>query len=201
MNIKRLYYYHHKIMFLKAWYFLVPAIIFALLAIYGLRNNYSTMVELREKVYMTDQENGDIETALNELRAHVHGHMNTNLTSGNNAIKPPIQLKARYERLVAAENERIKVTNAQINAAGEQQCAQRFPGEGFNAPRVSCVQDYVAANAAKAGSVPDSLYKFDFISPKWSFDLAGVSIILSVIFSTLFMARVVLEKYMRKRLQ
>lgn len=200
MHIRKLYYLHHRFAFLKAWYFLVPAIIFALLAVHGLRGNYSKMVELRDAVYTADQQNGDVETALKRLREHVHGHMNTNLSSGNNAIKPPIQLKARYDRLAAGENERLKALNAQISARGEQVCAQQFPGGGFNAPRVACIQDYVANNAVEEQSVPDNLYKFDFISPRWSPDLAGVSMLLSLIFFVLFLARSGLEYYMRRKL-
>jgi hypothetical protein len=201
MDIRKLHHLHHRFLFLKAWYFLVPAIIFALLAVHGLRSNYSTMVKLREAVYVTDQQNGDVETALNKLRTHVYGHMNTNLSSGSQAIKPPIQLKARYERLVAADKERIKGINAAVSAQGEKVCAERFPAGGFNAPRVACTQDYLAANATKERSIPDQLYKFDFISPRWSPDLAGISIVLSLIFFSLFVARVALERYMLSRLK
>lgn len=201
MNIRKLYYLHHRFLFLKAWYFLLPAIIFALLAVHGLRGNYSTMTKLRDEVYKADQQNGDIEGALRNLRKHVYGHMNTDLASGNNAISPPIQLKAEYERLSAGEEERIKAQNAQIAARGEQTCAQKFPQAGFNAPRVACLQDYVAANSVKERTVPEQLYKFDFISPRWSPDLAGFSIVFSILFFILFIARVLLERYMLKKLE
>lgn len=201
MNLRKLNYYHHRLAYLKAWYFLIPAIVLAVIAVQALRGNYSTMVTLREAVYTADTQNGDVEAALNDLRSHVYSHMNTNLTSGSNAIKPPIQLKARYERLVAADVERVKAENAAVNAAGEQVCAQSHPAAGYNAPRVACIQDYVAANAAKPRDVPDQLYKFDFISPRWSPDLAGISIVLSFIFATLFAARALLEYYMRRKLR
>lgn len=200
MHIRKLYYLHHRFAFLKAWYFLVLAIIFAVLAVSGLRSNYSKMVELREAVYVADRENGDIEAALKNLREHVYGHMNTNLASGNNAIKPPIQLKERYNRLAAVENEKVKAQNEQVAARAEQTCAQQFPAAGYNAARVTCVQNYVSANAVKPQTVSDSLYKFDFISPRWSPDLAGIGIVLSVIFFVLFLARAGLEYYMRRRL-
>lgn len=200
MNIRKLYYIHHRFLFLKAWYFLLPAVVFALLAVHGLRSNYSTMSKLREDVYVADRQNGDVEGALNKLRAHVYGHMNTNLASGDNAIRPPIQLKARYERLAGAANQGIKDRNAQVSTQGEQVCAQMFPAAGFNAPRVACLQDYVAANSVKEKAVPDQLYKFDFVSPKWSPDLAGISIFLSAIFFVLFAARILLERYMQKKL-
>lgn len=200
MNIRKLYYYHHKFLILKAWYFLIPAVIFTALAVYGLRSNYSTMVQLREAVYTADQQNGDVESALTALRKHVYGHMNTNLASGNNAIKPPIQLKSQYERLAAGAAEQVKAQNAQVSAQGEQICSAQFPAAGFNAPRVECVQNYVGANAVKESPIPDALYKFDFVSPKWSPDLAGFSIIFALIFYVLFIARVLLERYMRKKL-
>jgi hypothetical protein len=200
MNIRKLHHYHHKFIFLKAWYFLIPAIIFATLAVQGLRANYSKMVELREAVYVADQQNGDVEGALAALRAHVHGHMNTNLVSGKNAIRPPIQLKARYDRLMAGEAERVKAQNAEVTRTAEQICAQSYPAGGFNAPRVACIQDYVSTHAVKTNSIPDQLYKFDFVSPGWSFDLAGISIILCCIFTILFFARLLLEYYLRRRL-
>lgn len=200
MDIRKLYYWHRRLLFLKAWYFLVLAVAFGLLAVHGLRSNYARMAELRESVYAADQQNGDVEKALNELRSHVHGHMNTNLSGDTNAIKPPIQLKARYERLAAVENERIKAANEKIAAQGEQVCAAQFPAAGFNASRVDCVQQYVSQNALKSSSVPDSLYKFDFVSPRWSPDLAGFSILFSIIFFILFIARVATEYIIRRRL-
>jgi len=201
MDVRKLYYLHHRFLFLKAWYFLVPAIIFALIAVHGLRNNYATMVKLRDAVYDADQQNGDVEGALNKLRKHVYGHMNTNLVSGTNAIRPPIQLKARYDRLVASQQDRIKAENAQVTVQGEQICGAQFPAGGFNAPRVACVQEYVRTHAGVASqTIPEQLYKFDFISPSWSPDLAGLSILASIIFFTLFLARILIEYYMRRRL-
>ena len=200
MHIRQLHHTHNRLRFLKAWYFLVPAVIFGILAVYGLRGNYSTMVELREAVYVADRQDGDVEKALNDLRAHVHGHMNTNLASGSSTIKPPIQLKNRYDKLVAAEEENIKAANRKVSEQGERACAQRFPAAGFNAPRVACIQEYVSANSVKQGEIPDSLYKFDFISPRWSPDLAGISIVLSAVFILMFAGRALLERYMLGRL-
>lgn len=199
MNIRELHHLYRQTRWFKAWYFLIPAIIFGMLAVNGLRSNYSTMVTLRESVYKADEQNGDVETALNNLRSHVYSHMNTNLTSGSNPIKPPIQLKARYERLVAAEQERIKAQNAQVTAQGEQVCAAQFPDAGYNAPRVACVQEYVGVNGVKARDIPDQLYKFDFISPRWSPDLAGYSLIFSGLFIILFVTRVAVDRWAKRK--
>lgn len=201
MNNRKLHHYYTIIRPIRSWYLLVVALVFAALAVHGLRENYSKMADLREAVYVADRQNGDVEAALAKLREHVHAHMNTNLSSGNNAIKPPIQLKARYERLVKTESERVKQLNRQVTARGEQICAQRFPATGYNAPRVDCIQKNFAANAVQEKSIPDSLYKFDFISPRWSPDLAGISILFSAFFFTLFLTRWLAGIYIRRRLE
>lgn len=171
----------------KLTYFLIISLFFWLISVYGLRANYSKMVELRNAVNTADKNNGDVELALRNLREHVYSHMNTNLASGNVAIKPPIQLKYRYERLQVQESERVKSVNAKVAADGEAICGASYPAGGFNPNRVKCVQDYVSANAVKENSVADDLYKFDFVSPKWSADLAGISLVLGVVSSFIFL--------------
>lgn len=202
MDKRQLHYWHHRFVFLRAWYFLVPAVIFGCIAVYGLRANYSKMVQLRQAVYTADEQNGDIEGALNKLRSHVYGHMNTNLSSGANAIHPPIQLKHRYEQLAAGDKERVKQANAQVAAEADQVCAAQFPQTGPNIQRITCIQQYIDGHAvAKETAIPDALYKFDFISPRWSPDLAGFGILLSVSFLVLFAARAGLEYYVSRRLR
>jgi cytoskeletal protein RodZ len=169
-----------KLSVLKSWHIFVLAGVFLIVGVFALRQNNFTMIRLREAVTKADQDNGDVEAALQALRKHVYSHMNTDLSSGSNAIKPPIQLKARYERLASAEQERIKQANAKVTADGEAKCSAQHPGAGFNAPRVACVQEYVRTNGSSATSVPDGLYKFDFVSPSWSPDIAGWSLVISI---------------------
>lgn len=72
---------------------LTIAIVASIVCVFALRANNLKALELRDNVVAVDKQNGDIEAALRELRTFVYGHMNTNLSSGPNAIKPPIQLK------------------------------------------------------------------------------------------------------------
>jgi hypothetical protein len=200
MDIKKLYKYNKRLGPIKPWYFLIVAVLFLGVAIHGLRQNNFKMIELREAVVKADQQNGDVEGALRKLRAHVHGHMNTNLASGDFAIRPPIQLKARYDRLASVEQKRIAALNAEVTKKGEAVCASRFPASGYNAPRVACVQEYVSRHAVKVGGVPEELYKFDFVSPRWSPDLAGWSLVASGFFGLLFIGRLAAEKWLHHRL-
>ena len=74
------------------WYFLLLTVIFGGLTVLGLRQNNERMITLREAVIVADKQGGDVESSLRELRQYVSTHMNTNLTSGTNAVHPPIQL-------------------------------------------------------------------------------------------------------------
>ena len=195
-------YYHRRFHIISPWYFLAAAIISLAVAIYGLRQNNFTMIELRQTVITADEKNGNVEKALDELRNYVYAHMNTNLSSGQFAIKPPIQLKNRYNQLVKQQEAKIKTYNDEVQTKGENICAQKFPASGYNAPRVSCVQDYVAANAKTAADeIPPELYKFDFVSPNWSPDLAGISLVFSSLFFVLFLLRFSVERWFKSQLK
>jgi hypothetical protein len=139
------------------------------------------MIQLREKVYEADKSNGDVNTALNNLRRYVYGHMNTNLSSGGNAIKPPIQLKYSYERLQATEQKRVDNANSNVYTQAQLYCQQQNSADFSGRNRVPCVTDYVTTHGIKANSIPAAMYQYDFVSPKWSPDLAGWSLVLSVI--------------------
>lgn len=191
MNKRKL---HHRLAELRA----VPtllllglALVFGATAVLALRANNQRMIELRDAVFAADEQDGDVEGALLALREHVHAHMNTNLTSGANAVRPPIQLKYTYERLVEAERAKLQVSNPGLYDQAISYCEGRFQG-GHIVERAQCIQDYVQQRGgaqAEAGSVPDDLYKFDFASPSWSPDLAGWSLVLAVVFGILFIVR------------
>lgn len=201
MNKRKLYHWHKKLSIINAWYFLAIAIIFLIIGINGLRQNSLTTARLRQVVITADQQGGDSEKALRELRSFVFAHMNTDLSSGPTPIKPPIQLKGQYERLLAAEKERVKQKNVAVTAEAEAACASQFPSNGPNVARVTCAQDYIAQNATKERAIPGELYKFDFKSPAWSPDLAGISLLLSCAGFVLFALRLITERWLATRLR
>lgn len=147
------------------------------------------MVKLRAAVFVADQKNGDIEGALQKLRKYVYAHMNTNLSSGANAVKPPIQLKYQYERLNAANTAAYQVASAKMLDDAQNTCIAQNPGSVFSQARSTCAREYAAAHPVPQKSIPEDLYKFDFLSPIWSPDLAGWSIVLSGLFLLLFFVR------------
>src|SRR5579863_9194315 len=165
----------------KVWLglFLVSAIA----AIFALRSNNEHMITLRNDVYAADKAGTGVEAALDKLRAYIYGHMNTNLSSGGNAIKPPIQLKYTYDRLESAAQ--ASANNSALYTTAENYCQAQIPasvsisGRG----RIGCVQDYILNHGGKAAApIPAALYEYDFVSPLWSPDLAGWLVLISIFF-------------------
>lgn len=202
MNKKTLYKIFKLIKKFSFLWFLASFMIFSVIATFSLRANNQRMVELKEAVFEADKNDGDIETALKELRTFVYSHMNTDLASGANSVRPPIQLKYRYEKLVKAEKERVSAINAPIYINAQQECERRFPAGTPLSSRVACTQSLVESQTPeKEKAIPDALYKFDFASPRWSPDLAGWSIVIAGLSLVLFVLRVLSELAIKRSLK
>lgn len=177
--------------------FLALFILSSLLAVYGLRQNNLTMVELRAAVFEADRQNGDINKALNDLREHVYSHMNTDLSSGGNAIKPPIQLRYTYERLSLAASQDSNQESLYTEA--QNSCQQRYPASVstlYGSQRLACVQDYILSHGGSAAvKIPPALYQFDFASPVWSPDAAGWGLFLAALFLLAYLSRLVVDRF------
>lgn len=186
----------HRITQVTARMWLYFFIVAAVVCVAALRNNNQTMIELRQAVNAADYNNGDVNGALNRLRAYVYGHMNTGLNSGGNNIKPPIQLKYTYQRLYDAQYNAVQKANQSLYTDAELYC-QSINKAYFGTTRVPCVQNYVINHGLKQAdiNIPAGLYKFDFVSPAWSPDLAGFSLLASVIFLIAFLAKFGADKY------
>lgn len=166
---------------------LVLTLLTGLVSVLALRHNNQTMVQLRTAVYAADKNNSNVDAALNKLRDYVYGHMNTDLSSGNNNIKPPIQLKYTYERLTQGQENQLQVNNSKVFTDAQAYC-QSVGDAGFD---TACVQNYVVnhGGAQTNANVPAGLYEFDFVSPTWSPDLAGWSLLATILLAIVFVIR------------
>lgn len=196
---------HHLLVRLRPisyWYFIVVFLASGFVAAYALRQNNLTAIELRDRVLQVDKENGDVEAALRELREYTYSHMNARLSS-DTGIYPPIQLKYRYDRLVAAEQRRVEGNNEDLYAAAQQDCERRFPGGFSGGNRLPCIQEYVDAHGAPDAQpqpIPDGLYKFDFVSPVWSPDVAGWSLVVAGVALFLLITRIAAQVWVKHQL-
>jgi len=196
MNKRHLHHTWRKIRPISAWYFLVLAIFFFGLGVYAMRQNNLKAIELRDAVIAADKANKDVEKPLRELREFMYAHMNTDL-SNDTGVQQPIQLKYRYDRLVAKEKARVEKANESVYTRAQSICERRYPAAGSGPNRIACIERYVTDNGVEERSIPDALYKFDFASPRWSPDLAGWSMVIGAIFLVLCIVRFALERWLK----
>lgn len=194
---KRLHHLWVKIRVIRIEYLMIAFACALLVTVFALRHNNQQMLELRQAVFTADEKNGDIEGALRNLREYVYSHMNTDLDTGKTSVYPPIQLEHTYARLLAAQQDEVKQANQQIYTEAQGYCEKLHPESVSGGPRVPCIRDYVAGKGIHVTPIPDSLYKFDFVSPKWSPDLAGWSLVITTILGGLLLVRAVIPLVLR----
>jgi hypothetical protein len=198
MDKKQLHHLWTRLKRIKVWYMVAALIISLGVSVVALRQNNLGMARLRNAVYQADERAGNVEVALQQLRSYVYSHMNTNLASGDNAVYPPVQLKYTYQRLKQAQNSQAQQANAQVYTDAQNHCERLYPGSFSGGPRVPCIESYVASHGVKVQKVPDALYKFAFVSPSWSPDLAGFGLLVSLLLALALLIRVGLDIVLRK---
>ena len=202
MNKRHLHHLWRQLHTVKPWYFLVAAVVCGLFAVFSLRQNNLQMIRLRDAVYQADQKNNDVEGALRNLREYVYAHMHTDLASGDNTIYPPIQLKYSYDRALNASKTAVEDPNSKIYTDAQMECERLVPQGLYGGGRIPCIQNYIATHGIKEAALPNaSLYQFDFVSPLWSPDAAGWSLVATGLFSMLFVVRWLSERWLRLELR
>jgi hypothetical protein len=186
---------------ITVWGFLALAIISGIITLSAYVGN-SAQAKLRyNKLLAVDAAGGDVEKSLYDLRSYIYAHMNTVIGSPT-GVKPPIQLKGTYDRLVAAEKARAagaKEANANLYSTAQAVCEKQIPEGLSGRGRIPCITDYVTTHsqAETEQKIPDGLYKFDFASPTWSPDLAGYGMIVTALLALVFVYQFVV--YLRIR--
>lgn len=181
MNKRHLHHVWVRIRPIKTGYLAAAFLVSATVCLLALRSNNLEMATLRNDVYTADKNNGDVEGALERLRAYVGAHMNTSLSTGNGSVYPPIQLKYTYQRLVQTAVDQAASQNSQIYTQAEDYCQQINPTGFSGRTRVPCVESYVSSHGVRTPTISSGLYEFDFVSARWSPDLAGWSLVLSIL--------------------
>ncbi len=187
---------------IKPVYMLVIALIAGYVCLASLRSNNQQMIKMRDAVYAADQNNGDIQGSLNQLQLYVLSHMNTDLSRGASSIYPPIQLKYTYERLSQARTEALASTNAKLYTDAQAYCEQRNSRDFSGRNRVACISEFVQEKApTELPVIPDSLYKYNFLSPRWSPDVAGWSMVVAILSSLGFVKVLIIDLWIKKKIR
>jgi hypothetical protein len=200
MNKRYLHHVWTSLRIIKPRYFLAIALVSTVVCVFALRANNQHMLKLRAAVYTADQSNGDVSGALHNLQAYVTAHMNTNLSNGPNAVYPPIQLKYTYARLVQAQE--TGQSGDVLYTQAQQYCEQQDPTDFSGHNRVPCIEQYVESHGGTQTptNIPASLYEFSFISPRWSPDLAGWSLLVAVLSWILFIITFAVARWFKRHI-
>ena len=166
------------------------------LFVVGMVQNGDGAVERYNALKAADEAGGDVSETLNDLRSFIYTHMNTEI-GGENGIYPPIQLSGTYDRLLAAEEKRVKDINDNLYSEAQAYC-EANGNQGFSGRnRIDCINGYIDQNGAKPREIESSLYKYDFVAPRWSPDLAGFSLLASILFGLITVLSLI--SYLRTR--
>lgn len=198
MNKRSLHHFYRYFDQIKPWHLALVLAGFVGLSIWALRDNSQRLAPLVEAVIAADREDSDVDSALRGLGNYVTNHMNTQL-------EKPIQLAYTYDR-----DAQDILDKAEATADGEiyrkAQAACENPSVLLSV-RAFCIQDYVTRNAPP-GQEPvqvkfpdEAAYTFTFVSPRWSPDLAGWLVALSVMSAILLVSWIVLGWWARRILR
>jgi hypothetical protein len=173
---------------IKTWQLVILLILFGFVSATFLRLNNIGMVQRREAVYIADKsgDNKVTQNRLYDLQRYVSSHMNTDMGKG-------VFLTATYNRdkqalLAQASNG----PNGNIYVKAQQVCAPRY--SSWSPAYVQCTVNELAKYPAGT-NLNDSVnlipgpYQFNYISPLWSPDFAGWSVLVCVVILIMIIAR------------
>ncbi|MCU0667711.1 MAG: hypothetical protein MUF85_03800 [Patescibacteria group bacterium] len=200
MNKGSLHHYYIKYRYISLLIPIILITISGVVAIYSLRDNNLKMLKLKEAVVVADANGGDVEKALQDLRTHVNTHMNTKLRPDDSS-EPPIQLVKRYEQIIALQqaNSNVDSRIQKLLQDGQRQCAN--VGDSL---RNQCIKDYFVANGGGNEYFklpPKELYTFDFASPRWTPDRAGLSLVVFFVSVAALVARLIVGFIVKRQLK
>jgi hypothetical protein len=170
-------------------------------SIYFLRQNNLKMVGLRTNVIEADKTGKNLSSAIKDLNEHIFRHMNTTTVR-------PVELVNSYNRQAKKIIEGAsKSNNKDIYKKATAACETR----GVPLTSIAqCAADYALKNSSKVGPqkivLPDkSLFIYSFVSPRWTPDLAGLSLLLTVVIAAWLVIRsieyVIVRLVIRSRLK
>ncbi len=180
MDKRQLHHVWKQTRCVKPGYLIIAAVAVGSFSLVELRANNQHMASLRQAVFTADKNNGNVQAALNNLQAYVTAHMNTSLSTGGTAVYPPIQLQYTYQRLVQAQGDKLASANSDLYTRAQAYCQAANPSGFSGRGRVPCIEQYVRDHGVSVPTIPDSLYKFDFVDPRWSPDAAGWSMVAAI---------------------
>lgn len=158
------------------------------ITLFGLRQNNLEMIDLRNKVIEADKSLSweKVNSTASELQEYVNQHMNAN--TGQIALQNLYD--ADVEKTFAEVNTDI---NSKSYQSASDNCQSVISQSGYQG-YATCVADSVGVSNEQVVT-PDlpnsSLYYLSFASPKLSFDLPGVCLVVMIVVFFIFLLRTI----------
>ena len=177
----------------KTWQLVLLFILASFISATFLRLNNIGMVERRNAVISAD-EKGDEQTTiarLYDLQRYVSSHMNTDMGGG-------MYLEASYKRDTQEAYDKAAVDdnpNGNIYKKAQDVCAPQFSRYSYQ--YLQCTTGELAKYPAASDLVTSvkapkaDNYKHDFISPVWSTDFAGLSVLATTVIGLMIVTRMI----------
>jgi hypothetical protein len=179
-----------QLQYLKTWQLVIVLILAGFVAATFLRLNNIGMAQRRDAVLTADK-TGDgnaIQGRLYDLQRYVSSHMNADMGS--------IYLEDQYKR---DSQQVIDAASADGNANGniykkaQEVCAPRFTH--YSQAYLQCTVDYLsqytpASDPASKVNLPKAdAYRYSFVSPLWSPDFAGFTVLICLLILLMIIGR------------
>lgn len=178
---------------IKTWQLVLLLILSLYISATFLRINNVGMVERRKAVEVADKV-GDtdmLEQRLYELQQYASRHMN--------ASTGDFDLKDSYDRdvkeILSQAEEANRNTNSTIWNKAANECYAEYPG--YWQGQIQCIlekqKDFPTSAPITEVDVPDPLlYRYNFLSPAWSPDFAGWSLLGSAMLLVVIIGRLII---------
>lgn len=157
---------------MKARYLFIAAVVCALLSIVGLRLNHQAAIAKVHTIEDKDQQAQDVAADITTLRKFVFAHMNASVQ---------FELTNSYNRAVSASTQ----TPSSDDLYAQAQAACDRQGQ-LTVSNAQCVQDFLNArlqpgiNPQPPQVIDRSQYHYAYISPAWTPDFAGLSLLAAL---------------------
>lgn len=181
---------------IKTWQLVVLLVLMMFIAATFLRLNNIGMVERRESVLNADEgtDSTITQTRLYDLQRYVSSHMNADMGT----IYLANQYKRDTQKIIDAASSTASYEDAKPFKEAQEVCAPRYANlGGYSQAYQQCVWDQLESHGESANLSSDlqppktDQYRFSFVSPLWSPDFAGFTVVACFLIALLIVARIV----------
>ena len=190
----------------KTWQLIILLILSGFLTATLLRLNNVGMVQRRDAVISADKSGNidDITSRLYDLQRYSAAHMN----AGSTVFYLQQQYNRDVQKAVAAASQSDN-PNGNVYAKADAVCRPQY--SGYSLAYQDCFMSELskypsAPNLRKQADLPNpDLYRYDFVSPLWSPDFAGLAVVVTLLIAvsivvrllTLVVLRLLLKRHYR----